>query len=273
MNAPNTRPRFGEQRLIRDDVSLAHRLHFRLFGVADPAHYLHNRWLRNELDAETRAGWMPSEILDAGCGGGDHAFYLARRFPAARVLGVDLDATLIARNTDTARKLGIGNIRFEVGDLTKLERQAAFDMIVSIDVLEHIPEQRSALRNLATALRPNGLALFHIPTVRTRPVPLAGLLTEFHEWGEREHTADDLSAEEFGDRVADSGLRIVRSRRTFGYYTGELATSLFAAPYRNTPLNRALQLAASVPARLLASMDSLGLEQTRYAVGVTARAG
>lgn len=179
MNAPISRPRFGEQRLIRDDVSLAHRLHFRVFGVADPAHFLHNRWLRNELDAETRAGWMPSDILDAGCGGGDHAFYLARRFPSARVLGVDIDATLIARNRDAAEKLGIRNIRFEVADLTALERREAFDLVVSIDVLEHIPEQRTALRNLALTLRPNGVALFHIPTVRATPVPLAGLLTEF----------------------------------------------------------------------------------------------
>lgn len=270
MTASAPRARFGEQRLIRDDVAAAHRLHFRLFGVADPAHYLHNRWLRRELDAATSTGWAPTAILDAGCGGGDHTFFLARRFPGAQVLGIDIDATLIVRNRETATKLGIPNVHFEIGDLTRLAAPMSYDLVVSIDVLEHIPEQATALANLAGALRSGGLALYHIPTLRTRPVPLAGLLKEFHEWGEREHTADDLSAEEFASRVAASGLEILRKRRTFGYFTGELATSLFAVPYRNTPINRLLQLAAALPARMLAALDDVGFERTRYAVGVTA---
>jgi len=262
-------PRFGEQRLVRADVSAAHRLHFRMFGVADPAHFVHHRWMRREL-AEERVR-DPRRILDAGCGTGDHSFYLARRFPEAHVLGVDIDRQRIERNRDTAGRLGMRNIQFEVADLERFDEREAFDLVVSIDVLEHIAGQAQAMANLAAALRPGGLALFHIPCERPRPAPFSRFLQDFHEWGEREHVADELSAEVFAQRVADSGLTVVRTRRTFGYFTGELATSLFAIPYRNTTLNRALQLAVSVPCRGLALLDSLELDATRYAVGVTAR--
>src|SRR6267143_954674 len=91
---------FGEQRLVRSDVGLAHRAAFRVLGVAAPAHYLHHRYLRRAL---VHLDSAPRTILDAGCGSGDHSFYLARRFPQAQVLGIDIDGVLIARNRDVAR--------------------------------------------------------------------------------------------------------------------------------------------------------------------------
>ncbi|MBX7119754.1 MAG: class I SAM-dependent methyltransferase [Gemmatimonadaceae bacterium] len=262
-------PRFGEQRLVRPEIGSAARLHFQLFGVADPAHYLHNRVLRRLLLPALAAA--PTRILDAGCGRADHSIFLARCFPQAQVLGIDIDAPMIARNTDTARRLGLGNVEFAVGDLTTLDAPETYDVIVSIDVLEHITEQQKALTNLARALKPGGTSFYHIPTVRERPVPFSRFLGDFHAWGEEEHVADDLSADEFTARVAASGLEVLKSERTFGYWTGELATSLFAMPYKNTPLNVVAQLVLAVPGRALAMVDELGFDRTRYAVGVLGR--
>ena len=263
--------RFGEQRLVRPEVGAAARLHYRLFGVADPAHFLHNDWMRRLLLPVITT--PPKRVLDAGCGRADHSIFLARLFPEAQILGIDIDAPMIERNRDTARRLGLTNLEFGVQDLTALESTDEFDVIISIDVLEHIVEQQQALRNLARALRPGGHSFYHVPTVRETPVPFSRGLKDFHEWGEREHLADELSAEQFTSRVAESGIEVLRSERTFGYFTGELATSLFALPYRNTPLNVVAQLVLAVPGRLLAMADSLGLDSTRYAVGVLGRRG
>lgn len=261
--------RFGEQRLVRPEVGSAGRLHYRLFGVADPAHFLHNSWLRRLLlPAITSA---PKRVLDAGCGRADHSIFLARLFPDAQIVGIDIDESMIERNRHTARLLGLTNVEFRVQDLTTLEAVEEFDVVVSIDVLEHIVEQQKALQNLARALRPGGLSFYHVPTVREKPVPFSRGLKEFHEWGEREHLADELSAEQFTARVAESGLEVRQSVRTFGYFTGELATSLFALPYRNTPLNVIAQLVLAVPGRMLAMADVLRWDGTRYAVGVVGR--
>jgi SAM-dependent methyltransferase len=255
--------RFGEQRLIRRDLSRAHRALFRLMGVGEPAHYLHHRYLARALDQIRET---PSKILDAGCGSGDHAFYLARRYPTARVLGVDVDAAFVERNRITARALGLANVEFKVASIED-PLPDPFDLIVSIDVLEHLHEQQQALRGLRDALSAGGVAYFHIPTVRPRSVPFSRWLHDFHAWSEEEHVADDLTAEQFEAATTQAGFATIRRWRTFGYWTGELATSLFALPYRNTPVNRLAQASLAPLCRGLVLLDPM-MGGTRYAVGL-----
>lgn len=262
--------RFGEQRLVRPDVGVGARLLYRAMGVADAAHYLHHRLLERAL--RSFPDFEPRRILDAGCGAGDHSFYLARRFPNARVLGVDIDARLIDRNIATARLLGLTNVQFERADLTQAEFDTHFDLIVSVDVLEHIPAQQKALKNLSNALNPDGRVFFHIPTLREKPVPFSKWLNAFHEWAEEEHVADELTADEFSARVRSAGIEVTSARRTFGYFTGELATSLVALPYADSTRNRVLQAMVAPICRMLVLADMLNLERTRYAVAIVGRA-
>jgi len=257
---------FGEARLVREDAGLAHRLLFRLMGVPDPAHYLHFRYFERFLDA--RASAAPRRILDAGCGGGDFTFYLARRFPSARVVGVDIDRAQIAKNREVAPRLGLANAEFLEGDLTRGGFGGDYDLLLSIDVLEHVVPQDQAFRNLAAALAPDGWGYLHIPTVRPRPVPFSKRLEAFHEWAEEEHIAEDLTADQFAKVAASNGFRVAEAGATFGYFTGELATSLFALPFRDTPLNRLLQAGLALPCRALAMADPWQLDRTRYAVGL-----
>jgi hypothetical protein len=102
-------------------------------------------------------------------------------------------------------------------------------------------------------------------------VPFSRSLAGFHQWAEREHVADERSADEFLEVMQRTGYVVSRSRRTFGYYTGELATSLFNMPYENTKRNRVLQAMLSPVCRLLALADALGLDRTRYALATEAQ--
>jgi SAM-dependent methyltransferase len=257
---------FGEQRLVRSDVSSVHRLLYRIMGVPDPAHYTHHRNLRSALDGVP--SFRPKRILDAGSGAGDHTIYLARRYPDADILGVDLDSALVDRANESVRRIGLRNIRFEAADLTAFESPADFDLIISIDVLEHIPDQPKALRRLAQALRPGGWSYYHIPTVRLRPAPFSNHLDAFHDWAEEEHLAKELTAEEFVHAVRDSGLDVVESRRTFGYWTAEMATSLFALGFRDSAAHRIYQAAVAPVCRMLAIADGIHATGERYAVSV-----
>lgn len=260
---------FGEQRLHLDGVSLPERMLFRAMGVADPAHYLHSLYFTRALDRWP--AFAPREILDAGCGRGDYTFYLARRYPGARVLGVDMDQARIDRNRLMAKRLGIGNAEFELADLVGHDFGRRFDLVISVDVLEHIVAQEEALRNLLRHLSDDGRVFFHVPTVRERPVPFSGLLAGFHAWAEDEHLAEERSATEFVGVMRRAGFEITSTHRTFGYFTGELATSLFMLPYRKTLFNQVMQAALAPVCRVLSWLDLLGLERTRYAVAVTAR--
>jgi SAM-dependent methyltransferase len=256
---------FGEERLLRSGMEAAL---FRVLGVADPAHYLHYRYLRRALAA---LGKEPSAILDAGSGPGDHALYLARRYPRAVVLGWDSRKDWVLNSARAARALGIPNTRFVVADLRDVCRSDRFDFLCVIDVLEHLADPAAALCSLCAALRPGGAAFFHFPVDRPKPVPLSRYLRSFHAWAEAEHVAEPMSGAEFVALGQQAGFSIFRVTPTFGYFTGELATSLFNLPHRPTRLNRVFQGLLAPLCRLLALSDLLELDRPRYAVAVEAR--
>ncbi len=264
------RPRFGALRLVRDDQAGAARLLYRMIGVADPAHYLHFLFFKDALDRFAPAS--PKAILDAGSERGDFTVYLAQRYPDAKVVGIDINPAHVDGAIRNTRKLGLANVEYRLEDLCRLEDVSAYDLVISIDTLEHIPAQDDVLRRLRRSLRPGGVAFFHLPTARTTPSPLTRWLEDFHRWSEGEHLAKERSAEEFVQAVETAGFEVLERRSTFGYFAGELATSLFAIPYRDTPANRLLQALLSPICRLLALADPWYPGRTRFAVAVVARA-
>ena len=98
-----------------------------------------------ELEA---LGVIDGEVLDAGCGLGDNAIYLARK--GYSVTGVDGSATAIARALDRAAEAG-AQVRFEVADVTELiGYDGRFDTVID-SALYHCLEQEGR-RAYAAAL-------------------------------------------------------------------------------------------------------------------------
>jgi ubiquinone/menaquinone biosynthesis C-methylase UbiE len=97
-----------------------------------------------------------ARILDAGCGTGEISLRLARRFPEASVLGVDIvDAHLDLARSRTAQ-LGL-RLSFEhqsVYELAAADR--TFDLAVCRHVLQAIPQAERVLAELARVTRRGG---------------------------------------------------------------------------------------------------------------------
>jgi SAM-dependent methyltransferase len=96
-----------------------------------------------------------ASILDAGCGSGRNMVELARR---GTVTGVELSPTSVAR----ARERDVGEVL--EGSVLELPFDTAhFDLAVSLDVIEHLREDRSALAELRRVVRPGGALLITVP--------------------------------------------------------------------------------------------------------------
>jgi SAM-dependent methyltransferase len=97
-------------------------------------------------------------ILDAGCGNGRYSLYLLRTAdPDATLTAFDLSEKMLER---ARRRLRSDRVTFAAADLTKLPYpDAAFDAAVCGWVLEHLPDPRPGLRELARVLRPGGKLL------------------------------------------------------------------------------------------------------------------
>jgi SAM-dependent methyltransferase len=98
--------------------------------------------------AEHAAG---KTVLDAGCGEGYGAAYLAD--VAAAVTGVDrAEPIAVARARHHHPRLG-----FEVADLERLDALGRrFDLVVSFQVIEHLPRPERFLADLAARVAPGG---------------------------------------------------------------------------------------------------------------------
>jgi ubiquinone/menaquinone biosynthesis C-methylase UbiE len=128
----------------------------------------------------------PERILDVGTGTGAGAFTLARRFPAAQVLGVDLSERMLEharRNTPEDLRDRVG---FQRGDASSLPfADGAFGLAAHANMIPFFDE-------VARVLVPGGYALFafssgaetpiYVPTARLREELARRGFTDFAEF-------------------------------------------------------------------------------------------
>jgi ubiquinone/menaquinone biosynthesis C-methylase UbiE len=97
-------------------------------------------------------------ILDAACGNGRYSRFLLRHAdPDAVLTSFDLSPRMLLR---ARARLRNERVSHAVADLTRLPyADGAFDAIVCGWVLEHLPDPRSGLRELARVLQPGGKLL------------------------------------------------------------------------------------------------------------------
>lgn len=94
-------------------------------------------------------------VLDAGCGEGYGADYLAG--VARWVVGVDLDAACVQA---ARRRYTRPNLVFASMDLCRLGfATGSMDLVVSFAVIEHVEDYEAYLRELARVTHPNGVAI------------------------------------------------------------------------------------------------------------------
>jgi cyclopropane-fatty-acyl-phospholipid synthase len=110
-----------------------------------------------------KLGLQPGQrVLDVGCGWGSFAIHAARQFGVS-VLGVTLSESQAAFARRRAGEAGVGDrVEVRVADYREL-RDAPFDAISSIGMVEHVGESRidEYACTLASLLRPGGLLLNH----------------------------------------------------------------------------------------------------------------
>jgi SAM-dependent methyltransferase len=113
-------------------------------------------------------------VLDIGCGSGGPAVFLANEV-GCEVTGVDVNEAGIQAGRDLANKAGIAHkVHFHPVDVRqKLPfPDQAFDAIVCMDVICHLPSRGQMFRDWRRVLRPGGRMLY------TDPIVVTGLVSK-----------------------------------------------------------------------------------------------
>ena len=101
---------------------------------------------RIEAAVETLAEWAPAHprrVLEIGCGVGATTWRMARAWPGAEVIGVDLSPASIEAAQACFRR---PNLRYRAGRLEACGLEGVFDLVLLMDIYEHVaPGERAAL--------------------------------------------------------------------------------------------------------------------------------
>lgn len=120
-------------------------------------------WRRRALALLSRAygNEPPAAILDEATGTADLALGLARRFPAAHIVGLDATCAMLAVGREKVARAGLdARIALQEGDAEALPfPEATFDAVTCAFGYRNFPHRKQALAEAARVLKPNGRLL------------------------------------------------------------------------------------------------------------------
>ncbi len=114
--------------------------------------------LKDVDDVLARPG---AHVVDIGCGAGWSTIALARAYPGAEILGVDLDTPSVALARHNAATAGMGDrVGFRVADAGSLGATSQrYDAAFAFECLHDMPRPIEVLAAVRDVLRPGGLVI------------------------------------------------------------------------------------------------------------------
>ena len=130
------------------------------------------------INAEYPGDLTQLQLLDIGCGGGFLTEEYARL--GCQVTGMDISPQSIAAAQAHAQKENL-SINYQVGSATDLDFiPGSIDIVSCCDVLEHIPDWKDVISEIARVLKPGGLFLFD--TINRTEKSWATMIFGLQEW-------------------------------------------------------------------------------------------
>lgn len=153
-------------------------------------------------------------ILDAGSGFGQYSYWMASKFPKANILAIDVKEEQVADCNNFFQQIGKTNVKFEAADLTKFTQENRYDLVLSVDVMEHILEDVLVFKNIHTSLKKNGMLLISTPSDQ------GGSDVHPAESGKGsfigEHVRDGYNIKEIEDKLKSAGFSKVNAKYSYG---------------------------------------------------------
>jgi 2-polyprenyl-6-hydroxyphenyl methylase/3-demethylubiquinone-9 3-methyltransferase len=148
--------------------------------------------------------------LDLGCGAGLLCEPLARL--GAAVTGVDAAAENIAAAAAHAQGMGL-DIRYMAGEVAGLDI-GTFDLVTSVEVIEHVADKPAFLADVAARLAPDGLLVMSTPnrTAASRVLLVGAAEAVGYVPRGTHHWEDFVTPEELEAMLVDAGLTVTARR-------------------------------------------------------------
>ncbi len=182
--------------------------------------------VKKEIRLWSKATKGKTNILDAGSGFGQYSYFLAKKNKKRNITGTDVKREQIEDCNNFFGRIGLNNAKFQTADLTKYVSENNYDLIISVDVMEHILEDVKVFENFFKSLKKGGMLLVSTPSDK------GGSDVHDHEHdssGEHsfidEHVRDGYNIDEIQEKLKQAGFSRTEAKYNYGS-SGKIAWKL-----------------------------------------------
>ena len=154
-----------------------------------------------------------AKILDAGSGFGQYSYFLSKQSNNWEILGVDVKTEQVEDCNNFFSQVGKADrVKFEFADLTKFYKNQEYDLILSVDVMEHILEDVVVFKNFHQSLKKGGMVLISTPSDQGG--------SDVHDDDDHsfidEHVRDGYNINEIEDKLKNAGFTKIEAGYSYG---------------------------------------------------------
>jgi 2-polyprenyl-3-methyl-5-hydroxy-6-metoxy-1,4-benzoquinol methylase len=151
-------------------------------------------------------------VLDAGFGFGQYSWFLAGKKPGWMIEGIELKQEQVEDCTKFFAQTNTNNVRFFAGDLIAYRKPNHYNLILSVDVMEHIENDIQVFENFYASLRNGGILMISTPSDQGG----SGVEHDHDESFIEEHVRDGYGQKEIREKLNKAGFTDVEVFYTYG---------------------------------------------------------
>jgi 2-polyprenyl-3-methyl-5-hydroxy-6-metoxy-1,4-benzoquinol methylase len=196
------------------------RIYIQLFGIPEIGFQLRGKYFLKTLNSIK--SFSPNNILDAGSGIGYYSQELNKLFPQASVYGIDIDKYKLDFCKNIVKDRQLKKIEFNFKNLEQDTLPAnKYDLIVNIDVLEHVRDYQHILKKFYSAMAKKGYLYIHTPQVNQVRI----FKKYFSNWSHEEHVREGFDKQDMAALLKHIGFSSIEIHEGFGLF-GKIAWEL-----------------------------------------------
>jgi len=186
---------------IIDKYSVFRKLFYLLLDML----LLRQWYVKREIKRYFIAG-KSLRFYDAGAGFGQYSYFVLKQFKKAKIHAVDLKIDYMNSFAKYAKINGWNSFTAQQADLVEYTPKERFDLIIAIDILEHIEDDEQVLQNFRKVLTQGGKLIISSPSNFDESAKFTA-----------EHVRPGYSKEEICSKLERAGFSI----RSFEYSYGK----------------------------------------------------
>jgi len=169
--------------------------------------------IKKELKKYRKENPGSVRALDAGSGFGQYTYFMMKLSKSWIITGVDVKAEQISDCNDFIKKIRKENqVNFQVADLIMIDQKDTYNLILCVDVMEHIENDIQVFRNFARSLKPGGVVIISTPSDHGGSDVHDQNTESFIE----EHVRDGYNIVEIEEKLRSAGFTKIESKYSYG---------------------------------------------------------